>query len=87
MISDGLPQLNVPVGNLDKFSLLDAFVQLGLADSKGAVRRLIRGGGAKLNNQPIIDEEITLSVNDFGEMNKLQISAGKKRHGVLNLKK
>ena len=87
MISDGLPQLNVSVGNLDKFSLLDAFVQLGLADSKGAVRRLIRGGGAKLNNQPIIDEEITLSVNDFGEMNKLQISAGKKRHGVLNLKK
>ena len=87
MISDGLPQLNVSVGNLDKFSLLDAFVQLGLADSKGAVRRLIRGGGAKLNNQPIIDEEITLNVNDFGEMNKLQISAGKKRHGVLNLKK
>ncbi len=87
MISDGLPQLYVSAENLNTFSLLDAFVQLGLADSKGAVRRLIRGGGAKLNNQPIIDEEITLSINDFGEMKKIQISAGKKRHGVLNLKK
>ena len=87
MISDGLPQLNVSAEKLDTFSLLDAFVQLGLAESKGAVRRLIRGGGAKLNNQPIIDEKISLSIGDFGEMKRIQISAGKKRHGVLNLKK
>ena len=87
MISEGLPQLDVSAQNLNAFSLLDAFVQLGLADSKGAVRRLIRGGGAKLNNQPIVDEEIILNIDDFGQMKKLQISAGKKRHGVLNLKK
>ena len=87
VISDGLPQMDVSAEKLDAFSILDAFVKLGLAESKGAVRRLIKGGGAKLNNQPIIDEEITLNINDFGEMEKLQLSAGKKRHGVLNLKK
>ena len=85
IMSEGLPQLNVSVEQLDTFSVFDAFVQLGLADSKGAVRRLIKGGGAKLNNQPIVDEEIILNVDDFGELKKIQLSAGKKRHAILNL--
>ena len=84
-MAEGLPQLNVSAEKLDTFSVFDAFVQLGLADSKGAVRRLIKGGGAKLNNQPIVDEEIILNVDDFGELKKIQLSAGKKRHAILNL--
>ena len=70
---------------LNAFSVLDAFVQLGLADSKGAVRRLIRGGGAKINNQVITDDAIQLTTDDFGAEGKLQLSAGKKRHAILTL--
>ena len=85
MMSEGLPQLHVPVNSLNTFSVLDAFVQLGLVDSKGAVRRLIKGGGAKINNEPITDEAITLTESDFGAEKKLRISAGKKRHAILIL--
>ena len=85
MMSEGLPQLDVPADSLNSFSVLDAFVQLGLADSKGAVRRLIKGGGAKINNDAITNEGILLTENDFGAEKKLRISAGKKRHAILIL--
>ncbi len=86
IMSEGLPQLEVSADTLNAFSILDAFVQLGLADSKGAVKRLIKGGGAKINNQIITDESFQLTKDDFGAERKLQLSAGKKRHAVLTLK-
>ena len=85
VMSEGLPQLDVSADALNAFSVLDAFVQLGLADSKGAVRRLIKGGGAKINNQVIADDAIQLTTDDFGAEGKLQLSAGKKRHAILTL--
>ena len=85
VMSEGLPQLDVSADALNEFSVLDAFVQLGLADSKGAVRRLIKGGGAKINNQVITDDTIQLTTDDFGAEGKLQLSAGKKRHAILTL--
>ena len=85
VMSEGLPQLDVSADVLNAFSVLDAFVQLGLADSKGAVRRLIKGGGAKINNQVITDDAIQLTTDDFGAEGKLQLSAGKKRHAILTL--
>ncbi len=85
VMSEGLPQLDVSADALNAFSVLDAFVQLGLADSKGAVRRLIKGGGAKINNQVITDDAIQLTADDFGAEGKLQLSAGKKRHAILTL--
>ena len=85
VMSEGLPQLDVSADALNAFSVLDAFVQLGLADSKGAVRRLIKGGGAKINNQVITNDAIQLTTDDFGAEGKLQLSAGKKRHAILTL--
>ena len=85
VMSEGLPQLDVSADVLNAFSVLDAFVQLGLADSKGAVRRLIKGGGAKINNQVITNDAIQLTTDDFGAEGKLQLSAGKKRHAILTL--
>ena len=85
VMSEGLPQLDVSADALNAFSVLDAFVHLGLADSKGAVRRLIKGGGAKINNQVITDDAIQLTTDDFGAEGKLQLSAGKKRHAILTL--
>ena len=85
VMSEGLPQLDVSADALNAFSVLDAFVLLGLADSKGAVRRLIKGGGAKINNQVIADDAIQLTTDDFGAEGKLQLSAGKKRHAILTL--
>ena len=84
-IADGLPTLTIAASDLEKLSLIDAFIQIGLASSKGEVRRLIRGGGARLNNQPAKEEDYMLQTTDFDEDGKAQIAAGKKRRAVIQL--
>ena len=84
-IADGLPTLDVAASDLGKLSLIDAFIQIGLASSKGEVRRLIRGGGARLNNQPFTDEDKMVEEADFDNEGKALIAAGKKRRAVLHL--
>ena len=82
-MADGLPTLTVGADKIGSLLLIDAFIEIGLAQSKGEVRRLIRGGGARLNNDPITDENRLLSADDFDGDGRAQISAGKKRRALL----
>lgn len=84
-IADGLPTLDILENDLQTLSLIDAFVRIGLASSKGEVRRLIRGGGARLNNAAVTDEDKVLLSSDFDDEGKALIAAGKKRRAVIRL--
>ncbi|MGB1625726.1 MAG: tyrosine--tRNA ligase, partial [Candidatus Puniceispirillaceae bacterium] len=85
VIAEGLPTLDVNKAEMASLSVIDVFVQSGLAASKGEVRRLIRGGGARLNNQAISDEDRLLLADDFDTDGRAQIAAGKKRRAILQL--
>ena len=85
VIAEGLPTLDIDKAEMQSLSVIDAFVQSGLAASKGEVRRLIRGGGARLNNQAISDEDRLLLADDFDTDGRAQIAAGKKRRAILQL--
>ncbi|MGB1367357.1 MAG: tyrosine--tRNA ligase [Candidatus Puniceispirillaceae bacterium] len=85
VIAEGLPTLDVNKAEMASLSVIDVFVQSGLAASKGEVRRLIRGGGARLNNQAISDEDRLLLTDDFDTDGRAQIAAGKKRRAILQL--
>ena len=61
----------------------ELFRRAGLAASNGEARRLVKGGGAKLNNAPIGDETRTISVADLDADGILKLSAGKKRHAIV----
>ena len=67
----------------------DLFLKLGLAQSKKDARRLIQGGGAKLDDVKIDDENGSLTLADFEEGGKTEVTlrAGKKRAGVVELQK
>ena len=67
-------------------SLVDALKTLELCQSGGEGKRLIRGGGAKINGRKIEDETYVLQAADFKD-GKLKLSAGKKRHGVVSIEK
>ena len=83
--ADGLPSMEVASTDLAELSLLDAFVQLGLTASKGEARRLIKGGGLRINGESITDETRQLGVSDFDNEGRVQLSAGKKRHGLVQI--
>lgn len=60
--------------------VVDALVNLGLAASKGEARRLIKGGGARVDGEKVDDEALTIAVGS----SPVRVSAGKKHHGILN---
>ena len=60
-------------------ALTDALVALGLVASKGEAKRLIKGGGARIDGEQARDEAATITVG----AGPVRISAGKKLHGVL----
>jgi tyrosyl-tRNA synthetase len=53
--------------------------ETGLAESNGEAKRLIKGGGARLNQAPITNETHKLTLEDFSD-NQAVLSAGKKKH-------
>lgn len=63
----------------------DLFLELGLASSKKDARRLIAGGGARLEDEKITDENGSLTAMDFGDKKEVTLKAGKKRAGVVEL--
>ena len=83
-MSDGLPQVEIGRDDANGLSMIAALNLVGFAKSNGEARRLIRGGGARLNDQAITDEEAGLKPADFVD-GKAKISAGKKRHALIIL--
>lgn len=70
-----LPSFNVT----GEISLVDALVSLGFVASKKEARRMIQGGGARVNDESITDENAVISPRS----DVAKISAGKKKHGLL----
>lgn len=79
--SEGLPTVSVPRDELDAGMTAYALLaRAGLAESNSAARRLIKGGGARLNDQRIDDENQAIGLADLLPEGMLKLSAGKKKH-------
>jgi tyrosyl-tRNA synthetase len=76
-LGDQLPSHAVD-GN--EISLIDILVAFQMASSKKDARRLIAGGGARVEGEAISDENHIILRN----ANPIRISAGKKKHGILS---
>lgn len=79
--SDGLPKVQLTAG--DSLSVVDLLVRAALCPSKGEARRLIKGNGVRVNDQPVTDEALELNATDFDNDNAAKLSAGKKRHVLI----
>ena len=58
------------------------FAIAGLAGSNGEARRLIRGGGARINDMPVKDEGHAVTVADL-HGDAIKLSAGRKQHRLV----
>jgi len=80
----GLPEVAIDRARIaGGLAVVDALVHVGLAQTKGEARRLIRGGGARLNDARIDDELARLGEDVLGGDGTVKLSAGKKRHVLL----
>ena len=81
--SADLPSVAIDAKQLaEGLGLLEAFVIAGLAKSNGEARRLVQGGGAKVNDTAQDDTTATLTEADVQD-GTIKLSFGKKRHVLL----
>lgn len=83
---EALPIIEVPreaiAAGVPVFAL---FRDAGLATSNGEARRLIKGGGAKLNDEKVEAEDVIITLEDFAANDTIKLSAGKKRHALVKV--
>ena len=83
-VGGALPTVEVPSADLESgIPVILLFQKAGLAASGGEARRLIRGGGARLNGEPVQDELASITHAHVGEDGAIKLSAGKKRHALI----
>ena len=82
-IGEDLPTVTLPAAELAAgIPAWSLFQKAGLAASNSEARKLIRGGGARLNDQKVEDEN-QIVTGDAAAGGVIKLSAGKKRHTLV----
>jgi tyrosyl-tRNA synthetase len=83
-IGGALPIVELPRDALAKgIPAFEVFARAGLAASNGEARRLIKGGGGRLNDAVLESETQLISLTDLSGDGVIKLSAGRKRHALL----
>ncbi len=81
-VGDDLPTVILPASELaDGISIVQLFIKTGLVKSGKEAKRLIKEGGARMNDVQVNDPGSMISPDEIAETVKL--SAGKKRHALV----
>jgi tyrosyl-tRNA synthetase len=81
--ADTLPSVDVARAELEAgIPAFRLFVTAGLAASNGEARRLIRGGGARVNDEAVTGEALMISLADLRD-GAIKLSAGRKQHRLV----
>ena len=86
---EGALATSLPTVEIDKHELSEglsvavAFVKAGLVASNGEARRQIKGGGLRVNDAVVVDEQAKLTDKDVGVDGVIKLSFGKKKHVLL----
>ena len=81
--AEGLPTITLPRSRLaEGIPAFALFKDAGLAASGGEARRLIAGGGARVNDEKIDSDAQVISLSDMRE-GCIKLSAGKKNHALV----
>lgn len=82
-LSADMPTVEIAASRLDEgLGVLAAYVEAGLANSNGEVRRHIKGGSIRINDVSSDDERRVLTPDDVAD-GVIKLSLGKKKHVLL----
>jgi tyrosyl-tRNA synthetase len=85
-IGEDIPVFEIAAAELGKgIAAYELLRKSGLADSGGDAKRLVRGGGARINDTKIEDENQLLTQGNFRADGTLKLSSGKKKHMLVKL--
>lgn len=83
---DNLPTITLPEKDLKTgITIIDALRLSGLVDSNGEAKRLIQGGGAKVNDYAVTDGTERLTTENLTAAGYIKLSSGKKKHALIRI--
>lgn len=84
-VGGDLPSITVDKTALENgIEIIELLQQTGLCASKGDAKRLIKGGGARVNDTPVNSLEQKVTLNDMTD-DHIKLSSGKKRHALVRV--
>ena len=84
-VGGDLPSITVGKDFLENgIEVVELLVETGLCSSKGDARRLIKGGGARINDVQVSGIDQTASLADING-DHIKVSSGKKRHALVKV--
>ncbi len=82
----GLPIIKIKRKEIkDGINILDLVLRSKLLKSKSEVRRAIKDRGVKIDDSPVENDNYSLSLNSFNDMDLFKLSHGKKNHVIIKL--
>jgi len=85
-IGGDLPSITLDAKYLEAgIEVVELLQETGLCASKGEAKRLIKGGGARVNDVPVNALEQKLSTADLTDEGHIKLSSGKKRHALVKV--
>jgi tyrosyl-tRNA synthetase len=79
--ADTLPTVSVVRSRFAQgIPAFELFHEAGLAPSRTEARKLIKGGGGRLNDKPLASDTVAVTEADLDPTGSLKLSAGRKRH-------
>lgn len=83
-LGEDLPVIEVPRAELEAgIPAYDLLCRAKLTASNGEARRLIKGGGGRINDAAIKSETQSVDLSDLNADGIIKLSAGKKRHALI----
>src|SRR5690606_16418774 len=83
-IGDDLPVVEIARSELEAgVPAFDVFRRAGLAASNSEAKRLIRGGGARINDRVATSETASVTIGDLNTEGVIKLTAGRKRHALV----
>lgn len=81
-LADAVAHLESGTVTVGETSMVDLIIAVGLEDGRSAARRMIKDGGAYLNNVKIVDEDAVLAESDLIGGQFVLVRRGKKKLAV-----
>lgn len=86
-IADDMPSAELTLSEVVGQKFVDLAVKVGLVPSKSEGTKLIKNGGAYLNNERIADPALVFSTSDLIDHSFILLSAGKKKRLLIKIVK
>jgi tyrosyl-tRNA synthetase len=82
--AEGLPTFEIPRDKLAEGMLVTNLTHMaGLSSSSGEARRLIQGGGLRVNDVAVTDVKASVSLSDLTDERVIKLSVGRKKHALV----